>query len=391
MPDSLSEADPLVLKLITSTANDVAADMNSVDAWARHATALLANGYNEGSVATSRIALSINPEGRLPLRYRQAFALWILNQQEEAISELMSVLDEMPMYDYGWRRLSTWHLERGELSAAEDAINRAWDIAPNRPGTLATLVRILMQQDQPDLAISRLTPRLNQKNTPPYLYFLASQAYRRLGETDSMQSAAVKGERLPANWPDPLLTVMSPFVTGSRALALKAIGVMEKKGLRAALGAFKLAFDANPADSQIRGLYALSLMIAKREVRALEVISGIEDTTDISFMYWVSYGQLSVLKAKKDNQTTWLLKAKDCYEKAESITGGTPHIYQLMAQLAIAMKNPDEASKYYEVGAELLIAEGEIQEAKILLGEGISAISEDETLQTMLEELMKTQ
>ena len=52
---------------------------------------------------------------------------------------------------------------------------------------------------------------------------------------------------------------------------------------------------------------------------------------------------------------------------------------------------PEQASEYYRKGAEILISAGNIQHAKILLGEGISANMEDETLRTMLEDLMKTQ
>lgn len=169
------------------------------------------------------------------------------------------------------------------------------------------------------------------------------------------------------------------------------MSAVQSRGHKFALPHLELALDADPANSHIRGLYAQSLMNTRQEEEAFAIIEGIEDSTVASFQYWVCYGNILYIKAQKGDQTTWLPKAMDCFKKAESIRGGRPHIYRSMAQIAIAMKNPDEASKYYEVGAELLIAEGEIQRAKLLLAEGISAISEDETLQTMLEELMKTQ
>ena len=120
-----------------------------------------------------------------------------MNKQAQAIAELKQILKQEPNYDFGWRNLSSWYLEQGELEKAQDAILRAWEQAPKRPGTLATYVRILMQQGNAEKALELLTPRLDNKKTPPHLYFLAAQAYRRVGDVEKMEQATQKGQPLP--------------------------------------------------------------------------------------------------------------------------------------------------------------------------------------------------
>jgi len=391
VPTALGEVDPLIEQLVLQVAAQVEADSTNGEIWGRYASVLMANTFYEESVLASKQALILGSENSLQLQYRQSATLWRLNRQEEAIADLTSVLEIEPRYDFGWRTLASWYVERGDLDAAMEAINRAWEIAPNRPGTLETLVRILLQQDQAGIAISRLAPRLNKNDTPPHLYFLAAQAYRRLGETESMESATAKGGPLPALWPDPWLNEIALLATGKRKLAANALAMLRKQGPANALPVLESAFNADPANSQIRGAFALALMAVKQEARSLQVIEGIGDSEDAEPDYWMAFANIAIEKAKGGDLAIWLPRAMAYFQKTEALTGGSPRLYRSMARLAKTMDKPEQASEYYRKGAEILISAGNIQHAKILLGEGISANMEDETLRTMLEDLMKTQ
>ena len=380
IPSDLNIADPLIAELITNTSDAITDDPRSVDAWARHASALLANAYYEESVLSSKIALEMNNENRLPLRYRQAVALWRLNKQEEATTQLEQILIEEPEYDFGWRRLASWYLELGELQKAQNAILDAWKIEPNRRGTLATMCLILMQQGESGEALNLLLPRLNKDNTPTYLYFLAAQAYRRLGEIDSMEKVAVKGEPLPKRWADPWMNQIALLATGKRMLATNGLALLQTQGPKAALPVLARALGADPGNSQIRAAYAMSLFSQKQEVLALQVLEDIPNQDQAVPEYWATYANIAIENAKKGGKEVWLPKAMGYFQKAESVGGGSVKLYRSMARLSVAMDDLPSSITYYTKGAELLIESGELQSAKTFIGEGLIKNKNNEQL-----------
>jgi len=380
MPSDLETADPLITELITKTSSAITVDPRSVDAWAMHASALLANAYYEESVLASKIALEIDNENRLPLRYRQAVTLWRLNKQEEAITQLEQILIEEPKYDFGWRRLASWYLELGELQKAQNAILDAWELEPDRQGTLATLCLILMQQGDSGQAIAKLKPRLNKDNTPSYLYFLAAQAYRRLGETESMEKVAIKGKPLPKRWPDPWMNQIALLATGKRMLATNGLALLQTQGPKAALPVLAKALSADPGNSQIRAAYAMSLFSQKKTVLALRVLEDIPNQDEAVPEYWTTYANIAVEKAKKDGKEVWLPKAMGYFQKAETVGGGSVNLYRSMARLAVAMNDLPSSITYYTKGADLLIQSGDLQSAKSFIGEGLIKNKNNEQL-----------
>ncbi len=385
IPDGLNDADPLIENLLTKTADGIAADPKDVDKWVLHASALLANAYYEESVEASSIALAMDPSGRSPLRYRQAVALWRLNDQAQAISELQQLLKEEPNYDFGWRNLSTWYLEQGELEKAQDAILRAWEQAPERPGTLATYVRILMQQGNPEKALELLTPRLDNQTTPPHLYFLAAQAYRRVGDVKKMERATQKGQPLPKMWPDPWLNEIALLATGKRMLATNGLALLRTRGPKAALPVLAKALAADPANSQIRAAYASALFSQQREADALAVLEGIPNTEEAVPEFWLAYANFAVEKAKRGEKQIWLPKAMEYFKRAESVGGVSPKLYRSMARLATAMGESSNSVEYYMKGAALLIEEKDLQGAKLFIGEGLTTNKEDARLLELYE------
>lgn len=380
IPDGLNDADPLIESLLTKTADGIAADPKNVDKWVLHASALLANAYYEESVEASSIAIAMDPSGRLPLRYRQAVALWRLNKQAQAIAELQQILKQEPKYDFGWRNLSSWYLEQGELGKAQDAILQAWEQAPERLGTLATYVRVLMQQENSEKAIELLTPRLESEKTPPHLYFLAAQAYRRVGDVDKMERAAQKGEPLPKRWPDPWLNEIALLATGKRMLASNGLALLRTKGPKAALPVLAQALAADPANSQIRAAYASALFNQKREGDAVAILEGISNQEEAVPEFWLTYANFALEKAKRGEKQIWLPKAMEYFKRAESAGGISPKLYSSMARLATAMGKSSSSAEYYVKGATLLIEENDLQSAKIFIGEGLTNNKDDARL-----------
>jgi tetratricopeptide (TPR) repeat protein len=391
MPQGLDEADPLISKLIMRSANEIVNDPNNANTWAFYASVLLANAYYEESVEASRIAIMLDSDNRFPLRYRQAITLWRLNEQKEALSELQGILKEKPNYDCGWRTLANWYFERGEIDSALQSIAKAYKLAPNRKGTVATYVLILLQSGEANLAIEMLSPRLDMDETPPYYYFLASQAYRRLGEVELMEDAISKGQPLPKLWPDPWLNEIALLATGKRMLAKNALAVLQTTGPKAALPILQKALEAAPNNSQIRGAYAAALFSQKNEAEAIVVLENIPNEEDATADYWFTYANISIEKAKRGEQNIWLPKAMTYFKNAETVAGGSVKLYRSMARLATAMNDQASSIQYYMLGAELLIESGNLQDAKRFLSEGLTQYRESETLTQLYKSLNKNQ
>ena len=387
IPVGLNDADPLIENLLKKTADGIVADPNNVDKWVLHASALLANAYYEESLVASRIALSMDSTGRLPLRYRQAVTLWRLNEQAQAIAELQQILREEPNYDFGWRRLSSWYLEQGELETAHAAILRAWEPAPKRLGTLATHVRILLQQGNPEKAIELLTPRLDAKTTPPHLYFLAAQAYRQVGDVQKMEWATQQSQPLPKRWPDPWMNEIALLATGKRMLATNGLALLQTQGPKAALPVLAKALASDPANSQIRAAYATALLSQQRELDAKAVLENIPNKEDAVSEYWFAYANYAVEKAKQGEKQIWLPKALEYFTQAESVGGASPRLYRSMARLATAMGQSTDSVGYYIKGATLLIDAQDLQGAKLILGEGLMQYKENAQLIELFENI----
>jgi predicted Zn-dependent protease len=388
-PANLSAVDPLIAELIQRTAAEVRDTPRDANAWAQHASALLANAYYQPSVAASRVALSIDPS-RTHVQYRQGIVLWRLNQQDEAIAELRAVLEASPAYDCGWRRLAQWHLERGELDAASTAIDHAIARSPNRPGTLSTLVRLRLQQGRPQDALLSLQPRLDRSDTPGHVYFLASQAYRQLGDTTQAQEAAALSEPLPKKWPDPWLNEILPLATGKRMLATNALEMLQTRGPKAAIPLLARAVEADPTNVKVRGALATALIAMRQPRRAVQVLDALPTAVEPTDGYWIASANAALAMAKVEAGDRWRSKAAIAFQRAEALTGGSPRLYRSMARLAAARGEFGEAARCYQAGAQMLIAQGEHVPAKDFLAEGITKIPNDQTLRVMLEQLVNT-
>jgi len=387
--------DPLISDLLHRTKSNIAINPNDVNAWARHAAALFANKYYSKSIETSRIALEIDADGRMPMMYRQAVALWKLNQQEEAVKELVSVLELLPNYDVGWMNLAIWYTDLGQIELAEQAIQKALQINPERIGTIATNARILLQLNRPSETIAALSRWLQMPNTPPSLYFYAAQAYRRLGEIERMKEASANAQPPPINWPDPILAQVASLATGKQMLSLRAEMMLKEKGPNSSLPLVERLFNFHSNDTQVRGFYAMVLLSAKQHSKAFEIIQGIGEEDILTEQYWIAFGNLIVDKAKRTNNKHLLVEGISYFNKSQALSSiENPQIYTTIGILEFELGNTIAGIDAFHKAINLYVQTGQIDVGVDMLSRAIIKFPEIHELNLMLEnciELEKNQ
>jgi len=375
MPEGLDGADPLIMQLLNKTADGVRTNPGNAEAWARHASALLANVYYEPSVKAARVALSMSPE-RLPLHYRMAITLWRLDQQDEAIAEIKQVLQQQPNYDPGWRTLAIWQLERGEIDEAEQSIQHAMQLMPDRPGNLVVHLLILMQADRVDEAIASLEPKLSEPDVPSYLYYIAGQAYRRQGRTDEYERVMALSSPLPARWPDPWLNAIVGLSTGRKMLARNSMEMLRASGPKQAMPLLVKALNADPSNNDIRAGLAFALQSEGNLQRSLEVLDAVEADSVRTVNYWKQYARTCIELANLGNQEVRLLKALDAMEEAIQMEESID-LYQNAAKIAARVNLPDAVFDHQLRAGELAFEAGDIELADSLVQAAIRLSPDD--------------
>ncbi len=352
LPADLGTVDPLIADLLYRTAGAVQADPGNAKLWAQHASALLANAYYEDSLAASQAALSMD-ENLLHLRYRQAAVLWRLNRQEEAMTDLAAVLEAEPAYDPGWRTMSAWHLQQGDLDAAQAAAIKAWELAPGRSGALVAVIQVLLQQDRPAEAVSLLEPRLEVANVPPYMHHIAAQVYRRLGRTSDMEASLAKAGPLPKRWPDPWLNEIALLATGKRMLAQNAMDMLRTRGPKQALPILRKAVEANPNNADLRAAMSFALQSTGQTSEAVEVLDGLSDNAEPTTNYWKQYASIAVVRALEGDGEAWFPKAYECILRAIQSDPDDPELHDAAARISLFMDMPEAAQEHERVANDL--------------------------------------
>ena len=386
MPAGLETVDPMIAQLITQSAIAVQSAPNNGTAWANHASALLANAFYEESANAAEIALTLD-SSLLRVRYRQSQVLWRLGRQQEAIAMLTEVLAMEPSYDTGWRTLALWELESGNLDAADAAIEQAWTLQPKRPGTLETLINIHLQQDRAVEAKQVLDPKLNQPNTPPHLYQLASQVYRQLGDLEGAQTAAARGTPPPNRWTDPWMNEILPLATGKRTLATNALAMLKQRGPKAALPLLRRAMNADPQNVTIRGAMASVLTTTGQPKKAIELLNAMPSGLTPDIGYWVALANASVMMFRLDQNDQWLANAAEAFQEAEALGAANGAFYRSMARLAQLRNRLDEYASHTLQSARLFMESGDNAAAMAILTEGLGLVPNNKDMRAMYDRI----
>ena len=389
-PQDVENVDPLIKQLISNTALELEKNPLNALSWDRHAGALLANYYFEESIQTSEILNDRWPNYSNKSKYRQAIARWRLNQQTQAITELMGVLDDEPSYASGWRLLSQWKLEMGDFEESTLAINKAAEINPDLVGADAIRAMLLLQNMKAEEVVAFLEPKLNREDTPPYINFLASQAYRQLGNIQAMENMSTNSMPVPDQWPDPWLSEIATLASGLKNVTRIGQQFLDRKEYKYAIPFLKQALGANPENSHVRGGLSLAYIEIGELNSAQTVLENIPNEENATYSYWIVYAKFAETKA--DNGSIyWLRKSLECYENYLKVADGTPKLYEGISRIAGSIDEHALAQEYVLKGTQLFIEENKMEDAKIYLSQAIMNLEQHDQLDLKLEELVETE
>ena len=158
--------------------------------------------------------------------YFLALARSLLGDVEGAITALDEVIARNERYAPGhWRRGELLRA-RGDWVAAEEAFRRALAINPREPAALVGIVRVQLQRQNTDEALTLLEPLLERFPDQPFLQQLLGQALRQAGRYDEAKVALARGAPGNPQWADPWVTELDQYRVGFSAEFKKAISLM---------------------------------------------------------------------------------------------------------------------------------------------------------------------
>lgn len=355
MPQHPEVVDPNVWELLQRTAVDVHTDSSDPKLWALHGTALYANGMYELSVQAFSEALRITPE--MPkAKYIKATALWRLNRQAEAISVLISALEQIPQFDPGWRLLAQWHLDRGESHRAELAARRSYELNPKRVGTRFILAQALMDEDRTEEALQLIEQSINVGNAPPWMYMLASNCYRQLGMHVKMESSRALAGPPPDGWPDPMFKNIPKFIAGKSELTEYSLWLFEAKSPEEAMPFLLRAFTINPEHTDLRAALSIAFQESGNLQQSLLVLEGI--LGDPNTNYWKQYANACIEMGNRNNGGQWLIDADLYIGLALELDPDDGTAHDLAAEIDMQLDQMEKALAHWERAGQLHLESG---------------------------------
>ena len=362
LPDTPDSVEPSVSALLQRTVADIRAEPTNPKLWAMHASALFANDYMEPSVASFRIALDINPE--MPqARYINATALWRLNRQGEAITELNRVLEQIPEYGPGWRLLAQWRLDRGESQQAQRAADRAFKLNERQIGTRFILSQAYLDLDRPDEAIQLLEQAMDKGIAPPWLYKVAATCYRQLGMNSKMESALELAGPPPDSWPDPMFHYISDLIVGKSSLTKFALWTFNAKGPVEALPRLIKAMKINPEHVDLRAALSVALQESGKLPESLQVLEELQGEPNAN--YWRQYASACLSMAEVADGESWVSQAASNIQHALELEPNYSTTHDLAAKIASRQGRHAEAADHWGQAGKLHIDAGEWQLAEV--------------------------
>jgi tetratricopeptide (TPR) repeat protein len=337
LPNRDAPVDPNVAELLKKTATELGSDLKNPKLWVVHGSVLFANGYYPESADALGKAISINRE--MPqATYLMATALWRTNKQEEAIDALKLALEIAPEYDIGWRLLAEWHLERGETNFAEVAARRAFDLKNGRIGTRYVLCQSLMDDDKYEEAVYILEQALSTDKAPPWIYKLAANCYRQLGENQKAEQALEKAGPPFKDWPDPMFNHIPNLIAGKAELTEYALHLFKNAGSERAMPFLVRAFKINPENTDLRTVLSMALKNAGQLEQAVQVLKELHGEPNA--MYWKQRANVSIEQEE-------LIKASEYITEAIALSPSDPNAHDIAAEIALKQDNKKKAIEHW--------------------------------------------
>ena len=332
LPDKNASVDPNVAKLFQKTVTDLQSDIGNPKLWMVHGSALFANGYYSESAEALGKAIALNQE--MPqATYVMATALWRANKQKEAIATLQQALTLIPEFDIGWRLLAEWQLDRGETALAEVSAQKAFDLKPVRIGTRYVLCQALMDGGKYDEAVVFLEEVIEVDKAPRWIYTLAANCYRQLGEAEKMETANAKAGPPFEDWPDPMFQHIPSLIAGKAELTEYALHLFKVNGPKKSMQFLLRAFKINPQSTDLRVALSMALQAAGELAQAKQILVELQGEPNSN--YWKQYAGICIATGELD-------MAREFVDNAIAIDSMDPNAYDIAA--AVALKQNDSTS-----------------------------------------------
>ena len=348
LPSKNAAVDPNVANLFHKTVTDLQGDTQNPKLWMVHGSALFANGYYVLAADALGQAISINPE--MPqATYVMATALWRANKQEKAIAALSNALELMPEYDIGWRLLAEWHSNRGETTLAQAAARKSFELRSARIGTLYVLCQALMDDGKYDEAVYLLEQALSTDKAPPWIYKLAANCYRQLGENQKAEQALKKAGPPFKDWPDPMFKHIPRLIVGKSELTEYALHLFKNAGSEKAMPFLVRAFKINNENTDLRSALSMALQDAGQLDQATQVLKELHGEPNA--MYWKQRANVSIEQEE-------LIKASEYITEAFALAPSDPNAHDIAAEIALKRDNKKKAVTHW-IKAGLIYNESE--------------------------------
>jgi len=128
-------------------------------------------------------ALALSP-GDADTQRRYGVLLGMLGRRDEAIAATRRALDLDPLAAANWGNLAGFHMARGELALARNAVDRALEISPDMSDALQIASFLLLFEGQPERALAA-----TQRGPEPSRLIHTAMAQHTLGHARESQQA----------------------------------------------------------------------------------------------------------------------------------------------------------------------------------------------------------
>ena len=329
--------DPNVLSFFTKTSSELDADITNPKLWLVHGSALYANGFYGLAADAFARGLEIDSEMK-QASYLLATALWRANKQEEAIVALETSLELIPKYDIGWRLLAKWRAERGESELAETAARTAFNLNPNRIGTRYVLCQSLMDQSKYEEALELIERVTTLDKAPRWIYKLASNCYRQLGENEKAEKVLAKAGPPFVDWPDPMFQHIPNLIAGKAELTEYALHLFKNAGPERAMPFLVRAFKINNENTDLRTVLSMALQNAGQLEQATQVLKELHSEPNV--MYWKQCANVSIEQEE-------FIKASEYITEAFALSPSDPNAHDIAAEIALKRDNKKKAIEHW--------------------------------------------
>jgi len=288
----------------------------------------------------------------------------------QAEQEYLTISEQYPKYFLGPLKLSVLYQMEGKWKPAIAAAEKAYQLNPNAPAILQSLIGLYLRQEKYPEALATCTIRINQNPKDAFSYFLLGQIYGAKKNYPEAEEALQKAIAIQPQWPDPYNAIAQLYLAQG-----KSDVAIEK--LRAAL-------KANPKNPSA---YLLLGQIFEGKKDLPNAIAVYHQGVASIPKFWAAENNLAFLLAEQSSQKSDLEKALLLAQNALKERPGDPSITDTIGWIHFKMgdtkqalgfmqtalaKGADNSTINYHMGV-MLAKTGKTSEAKQYLQKALAS------------------